>query len=63
MSSGAFVDYSSTEKVVRGFSKNFNITMIIAVCGSFVMPILVAGFHYLRGTYSAEVWFLPFPMK
>lgn len=63
MKSRPFVDYNETERVVQSFSWNFNVSMAIAVSGSFLMPVLVAGAHYLKGTYTHQVWFLPFPMS
>lgn len=63
MRSRPFVDYNDTERIVQSFSWNFNVSMAIAVCGSFLMPVFVAGAHYLKGTYSAKVWFLPFPVS
>lgn len=47
--------------MVQSFTSRFNNSMLIAVTGSFMMPIFVAGFHYVRGTYTKDVWFMPFP--
>lgn len=44
----------------ENFTRKFTVTMNCMVSVVFVMPFAVAGYSYVFGEYSHDVWILPY---
>lgn len=53
--------YSSANLKSEQLCKRFIIGTFLTLSGVYLMPFIVPAISYLNGTYSADVWFLPYP--
>lgn len=60
INAGNLPNYDKVEKNVRTFTNRFNIVFAAADITSMVfMPAFVAAFHYIKGTYDHNSWYMP----
>lgn len=53
--------YSSANHKSEQICKRFIIGTFLTLSGVYLMPFIVPAISYFNGSYSADVWFLPYP--
>lgn len=60
MQNGTLFNYAEVETAIETFTRRYNIVFGSAVVASMIaMPAIVAGYHFVNGTYDHSVWYLP----
>lgn len=59
-SSPVFDTFTRTENRIRSYARAMKIFVITSSSMCLFLPFFVAGYFYLRGTYSPSVWWLPY---
>lgn len=55
-----FKSYEAIEEKANDFTKKFTYRLCAIVSVCFVLPYIVAAFTFIMGTYTHEVWYLPY---
>lgn len=54
-------NYEAIEQRCERFTIRFRPLIIVSAAICFLMPFLLAGYTFIIGKYSHDVWFMPLP--
>lgn len=57
-----FIFYQTADDRSNRFTKWFLILTFLSGSGSYIIPLIPPVYHYYYGTYSPDVWVLPYPI-